>query len=104
MNTDDRKICEKTRSSKKRQRNTALWTPEADALLLQLVEEHGEGNWARIADFMPIHTNIQIRQHWTTHLDVNIKKGPWTLEEVMLCNNKLRWARYTAQIPNSNVT
>ena len=96
MNTDDRKICENSRSSKKRKDFHDNFTVEDDDLLRQLIQQHGEGHWSLIAGFMPKFSRTQIQKRWIHHLAVNIKKGPWTLDEVNKATIRL--------IPNSNIT
>ena len=49
------------------------WTPEEDALLTQLVAEHGN-RWAEIARHMDGRTDQQCMGRWTRHLDPNISR------------------------------
>jgi hypothetical protein len=40
------------------------WTAEEDAVLTELVQRHGEGNWAAIAEQIPGRTAKQVQNRW----------------------------------------
>lgn len=76
-----------------------LWTPEEDACLRALVEEHGEQAWALVASRMPHErNNKQCRERWRNHLRPACNKGPWTEEEDRLILERVqqhgtKWAK-----------
>ena len=60
------------------------WSPEEDAQLIRLVEEHGVGNWAAISRDLKSPNNRDkkaVRSRWVYQLDPNVNKGPFTAEE-----------------------
>ncbi|OMJ74714.1 hypothetical protein SteCoe_26288 [Stentor coeruleus] len=71
------------------------WREEEDTILLTYVKNHGPKNWSKIAKKI----NIEIytgsdyrrgkhcRERWFNHLDPNLKKSDWTLEEDVLLHD-----------------
>jgi myb proto-oncogene protein len=58
------------------------WTSEEDKLLASVVEEKGAKNWATsIAVVLANRTGKQCRERWCNHLNPQLKRTPWTLEE-----------------------
>jgi hypothetical protein len=66
-----------------------LWSAQEDALLLELVREHGT-NWPKItanwrgtgiSPGTSIRTSKQIRERWTNKLDPSISSRPWSADE-----------------------
>eukprot|EP00210_Caulerpa_lentillifera_P008848 g8442.t1 len=60
------------------------WSPEEDAQLVRLVEQHGVGNWAAIARDLKSTNNRDkkaVRSRWVYQLDPNVNKGPFTADE-----------------------
>lgn len=57
------------------------FTPQEDAMLEQLVNEHGEGYWDKIAEHMPGRNARQCKDRWTRYLSPELNKGEWTPEE-----------------------
>nr|KYP47673.1 Transcription factor MYB98 [Cajanus cajan] len=57
------------------------WTEEEDSALVKLVEKFGPKKWSEIAKLLQGRIGKQCRERWFNHLQPNIKKGPWTLEE-----------------------
>ena len=55
------------------------WTSSEDAVLRQMVDEHGVGNvkWSVIASRLTGRIGKQCRERWFNHLDPTINKGPW---------------------------
>lgn len=54
------------------------WTPEEDARLLKLIEEHGvTAKWVLMASIMGNRSSKQCRERWGNHLRPDIKKGSW---------------------------
>ena len=48
---------------------------------MALIAEIGPQQWEQIAQKMPGRTGKQCRERWHNHLDPNICKTKWTLEE-----------------------
>jgi hypothetical protein len=60
----------------------SAWTPEEDALIVELVAKYGTKRWAQVgAHFGRKRTGKQCRERWHNHLDPNIRKDAWTEEE-----------------------
>lgn len=59
------------------------WTEEEDAIVKQMVLDHGVGKvkWSVIASKLNGRIGKQCRERWFNHLDPDIKKGEWTPEE-----------------------
>jgi myb proto-oncogene protein len=57
------------------------WTEEEDQQLKALVIEHGAKGWNYIASMLSGRIGKQCRERWHNHLDPNITKNKWTLEE-----------------------
>ena len=87
------------RAAGSRTNTHVLWTPEEDACLRALVEEHGEQAWALVASRMPHErNNKQCRERWRNHLRPACNKGPWTEEEDALILERVqqhgtKWAK-----------
>jgi hypothetical protein len=61
------------------------WTEEEDALLVRLVHQFGN-RWALISRNVPGRTDQQCMGRWKRHLDPNIKRDGWSLQEdIHLC-------------------
>ena len=67
------------------------WTKSEDELLINLINNYGAKNWARIARFFPTRIGKQCRERWHNHLNPKIKKSKWTQEEdiILLKMHKL---------------
>ncbi len=57
------------------------WTPQEDALVVELVQKYGHKKWSFIARQLHGRLGKQCRERWYNHLDPDIKKGGWTEEE-----------------------
>jgi len=57
------------------------WTPEEDAQIIKLVGMLGPKRWSRIADELPGRIGKQCRERWYNHLDPEIKREEWSVEE-----------------------
>ena len=57
------------------------WTPDEDAMVVQLVEKYGQKKWSFIARQLQGRLGKQCRERWYNHLSPDIKKGGWTDEE-----------------------
>ena len=80
------------------------WTKEEDAQLVQLVNAHGPRNWTNLAGRMPSRSGKQCRERWLNHLNPDIKKGAWTVEEDTLLielhrSIGNRWSEIAKRLP-----
>ncbi|XXG75194.1 hypothetical protein AAC387_Pa07g3758 [Persea americana] len=57
------------------------WTQEEDDKIIDLVKKYGPRKWTVIANSLPGRIGKQCRERWHNHLNPNIRKDPWTLEE-----------------------
>ncbi|KAK7390563.1 hypothetical protein VNO78_25872 [Psophocarpus tetragonolobus] len=57
------------------------WTKEEDDKMMEMVSIHGPAKWSLIAKSLPGRIGKQCRERWCHHLNPDIKKGTWTLEE-----------------------
>jgi len=57
------------------------WSPEEDALLLQLIQDEKMHSWAMVASKIKGRTAKQCRERWSLNLDPGINRSPWTPEE-----------------------
>ncbi|KAG1338292.1 transcription factor GAMYB [Cocos nucifera] len=81
------------------------WTSAEDAILVDYVKKHGEGNWNAVQKHSGLsRCGKSCRLRWANHLRPNLKKGAFTPEEEQLIielharmGNK--WARMAAQLP-----
>ncbi|KAK6163111.1 hypothetical protein DH2020_002952 [Rehmannia glutinosa] len=81
------------------------WTPAEDAILVEYVEKHGEGNWNAVQKHSGLlRCGKSCRLRWANHLRPNLKKGAFTSEEEQLIielHAKMgnKWARMAAHLP-----
>lgn len=81
------------------------WSAGEDAVLIDYVKKHGEGNWNAVQR----NTGLQrcgksCRLRWANHLRPNLKKGAFSSDEERLIidlHSKLgnKWARISAHLP-----
>merc|ERR1719446_518630 len=81
-----------------------IWTDEEDRQIAALVEVHGSKAWATIAAKLPTRNSKQCRERWHNHLDPEINKSNWTLEEDerLIEAHKLKgnhWAEIAVMLP-----
>jgi hypothetical protein len=57
------------------------WTTSEDALVIELVNKHGARKWSLIASYLPGRIGKQCRERWHNHLNPDIKKEAWTVNE-----------------------
>lgn len=57
------------------------WTNEEDAILKNWVLQNGPNKWSNCAKIIPGRNCKQCRERWFNHVDPNVKKGDWSLEE-----------------------
>lgn len=78
------------------------WTPEEDAMVVQLVAEHGQKKWSFIARKLQGRLGKQCRERWYNHLSPDIKKGGWTDEEdEIIIQMHAKWGNKWAEISKS---
>ena len=85
-------------------RETGVWLEDEDRLLVQLVHEHGIGNWSEVAKGLPGRIGKQCRERWHIHLDPNVCKDKWTIEEDMEiirlnCIYGNKWSSIARKLP-----
>lgn len=59
------------------------WTKDEDRKLIYLVGKYSPKNWSSIARKMGTRMGKQCRERWHNHLNPNISKKPFTMEEDM---------------------
>lgn len=80
------------------------WTPSEDAILVEYVKKHGEGNWNSVHKNSGLYRcGKSCRLRWANHLRPNLKKGAFSPEEEQIIidlHSKLgnKWARMAAQV------
>ena len=52
-----------------------------DALVTQLVAEHGAQNWVELAKHVEGRVGKQCRERWNNHLSPDVSKAAWTANE-----------------------
>ena len=57
------------------------WKSDEDRQLIKLVSKFGPQNWTRIAEFISLRSGKQCRERWHNHLNPNINKQKWSLQE-----------------------
>ncbi|KAK6934028.1 SANT/Myb domain [Dillenia turbinata] len=81
------------------------WTSAEDAILIEYVKKHGEGNWNAVQKHSGLYRcGKSCRLRWANHLRPNLKKGAFTPEEEQLIielHAKMgnKWARMAAHLP-----
>ncbi|KAI4354490.1 hypothetical protein L6164_003345 [Bauhinia variegata] len=80
------------------------WTQEEDDKIVELVSKYGPTKWSLIAKSLPGRIGKQCRERWHNHLNPEIKKDAWTLEEELALMNAHRlhgnkWAEIARVLP-----
>ncbi|OMO53353.1 hypothetical protein CCACVL1_28695 [Corchorus capsularis] len=81
------------------------WTSAEDAILMDYVKKHGEGNWNAVQKHSGLsRCGKSCRLRWANHLRPDLKKGVFTPEEercVIELHARLgnKWARMAAELP-----
>uniref|UniRef100_A0A0A9H4S3 Uncharacterized protein n=1 Tax=Arundo donax TaxID=35708 RepID=A0A0A9H4S3_ARUDO len=57
------------------------WTQEEDDIIINMVKLHGPKKWSVIARSLDGRIGKQCRERWHNHLDPQIRKEAWTVEE-----------------------
>ncbi|CAA0824370.1 myb domain protein 81 [Striga hermonthica] len=81
------------------------WTSAEDAVLIEYVTKHGEGNWNAVQKNSGLsRCGKSCRLRWANHLRPDLKKGAFTPEEerhIIELHAKMgnKWARMAAELP-----
>ncbi|KAB1224109.1 Myb-related protein 3R-1 [Morella rubra] len=80
------------------------WTQEEDDKIIELVSKYGPTKWSLIAKSLPGRIGKQCRERWHNHLNPDIKKDAWTLEEELALMEAHRvhgnkWAEIARVLP-----
>ncbi|KAJ0985269.1 hypothetical protein J5N97_003625 [Dioscorea zingiberensis] len=81
------------------------WTSAEDALLVEYVNKHGEGNWNAVQKYSGLsRCGKSCRLRWANHLRPNLKKGAFSREEeekIIELHSQMgnKWARMAAHLP-----
>ncbi|TVU19695.1 hypothetical protein EJB05_35861 [Eragrostis curvula] len=80
------------------------WTQEEDDIIINMVKKHGPKKWSMIAQSLDGRIGKQCRERWHNHLDPQIRKEAWTIEEERVLANAHRvygnkWAEIAKLLP-----
>ncbi|ONK77999.1 uncharacterized protein A4U43_C02F13150 [Asparagus officinalis] len=81
------------------------WTSAEDAILVEYVKKHGEGNWNAVQKHSGLsRCGKSCRLRWANHLRPNLKKGAFTPDEektIIELHARMgnKWARMAAHLP-----
>ncbi|CAM8973919.1 unnamed protein product [Rhodiola kirilowii] len=80
------------------------WTQEEDQKITELVARYGPTKWSLIAKSLPGRIGKQCRERWHNHLNPEIKRDSWTLEEELALMNAHqahgnKWAEIAKALP-----
>ncbi|EPS59038.1 hypothetical protein M569_15771, partial [Genlisea aurea] len=81
------------------------WTSGEDAILIDYVNKHGEGNWNAVQKHSGLsRCGKSCRLRWANHLRPDLKKGAFTAEEerrIIELHAKMgnKWARMATELP-----
>eukprot|EP01039_Chlorochromonas_danica_P007514 gene7514-8311_t len=80
------------------------WTAEEDQTVIDLVAKHGVKSWSLIAKQLKGRLGKQCRERWYNHLNPDITKKPWNVEEdkVIIEEHTVKgnkWAEIARKLP-----
>lgn len=80
------------------------WTQEEDDIIINMVKKYGPQKWSFIAKELDGRIGKQCRERWHNHLDPQIRKEAWTVEEEHVLANAHRlygnkWAEIAKLLP-----
>ncbi|XP_065049012.1 transcription factor GAMYB-like isoform X1 [Musa acuminata AAA Group] len=81
------------------------WTSAEDAILVEYVKKHGEGNWNAVQKNSGLfRCGKSCRLRWANHLKPNLKKGAFSMEEeemIVQLHAKIgnKWAKIATFLP-----
>ena len=58
-----------------------VWTEEEDQVIRNMVEQHGEAQWTKMAEALKTKNAKQCRRRWKNHLSMAVKRSEWNEEE-----------------------
>ncbi|XP_035209226.1 myb-related protein B-like [Stegodyphus dumicola] len=75
------------------------WTKEEDEKVIELVKKYGPKKWTIIAKHLKGRIGKQCRERWHNHLNPEIKKTAWTVEEEQqICHYHSLWGNQWSKI------
>jgi hypothetical protein len=80
------------------------WTAAEDQIIIDWIASNGTTKWASLAELLPGRFAKQCRERWCNHLDPNITKMPWSIEEDNIIISAVaqfgtRWAEIAKLLP-----
>ncbi|KAK7401074.1 hypothetical protein VNO78_12386 [Psophocarpus tetragonolobus] len=81
------------------------WTAAEDAILVEYVKKHGQGNWNAVQKHSGLaRCGKSCRLRWANHLRPDLKKGAFTVEEesrILELHARMgnKWARMATELP-----
>lgn len=80
------------------------WTKDEDLRVLELVKKFGTKKWSLVGSHLSGRTGKQCRERWHNHLNPNIRKDTWSIDEdqtIIELHSKLgsRWSEIAKMLP-----
>ncbi|KAK9075877.1 hypothetical protein SSX86_004206 [Deinandra increscens subsp. villosa] len=80
------------------------WTHEEDEQIVELVRRYGPTKWSLIAKSLPGRIGKQCRERWHNHLNPDIRRDAWSLQEELALMNAHhvhgnKWAEIAKALP-----